>query len=88
MWSAPERILRQKSEMAGDIWSIGMVVLELATRKKPWCSRAPELFVNTADLMRIIQTYQTPRLPLDRSSDLTDFLSMCLKFNPEDRSTI
>ena len=72
----------------GDVWGIGMVVLYLATKKKPWCFRAYDIFKNSEQWLKLVQKYQTPNLPLDRSDELVEFLGMCLKFRPEERCTV
>ena len=51
-----------------------MTVLQLVTQYKPWCYKAYEYFKDTKDLMKIIKTYQTPKLSLNRSSDLVSFI--------------
>lgn len=65
-----------------------MMVMQMVTQQKPWCFKAWESFKNTVDLMRIIETYQVPKLPEDCDKDLREFLEMCLKFSPKDRGSI
>ena len=55
MYMSPEIIKNDKRGRRGamDIWSLGCVVLEFATGKKPWSNLDNEWFAYTSDLMSI-----------------------------------
>uniref|UniRef100_A0A453IGI9 Protein kinase domain-containing protein n=1 Tax=Aegilops tauschii subsp. strangulata TaxID=200361 RepID=A0A453IGI9_AEGTS len=64
---------------AADIWSLGCTVLEMLTRQLPY----PDLEWTQA-LYRIGKG-EPPAIPSGLSKEARDFISQCVKPNPEDR---
>ncbi|KAF2320275.1 hypothetical protein GH714_026583 [Hevea brasiliensis] len=83
-WMAPEVIEKNKEYgFKADIWSLGCTVLEMLTWKSPYS----HLTCGTTTLECEIENGKLPDLP-DFLSDLSrDFITKCLKFNPDDRPT-
>ncbi|KAI9299264.1 Pkinase-domain-containing protein [Neoconidiobolus thromboides FSU 785] len=81
-WMAPEVITEGSPyNQKADIWSLGITVYEIALGNPPYAEHDPK----TA-LMMLAQG-KPPRLTGPFSSQLKDFVSMCLTFNPEERPT-
>uniref|UniRef100_A0A804LHI1 mitogen-activated protein kinase kinase kinase n=1 Tax=Zea mays TaxID=4577 RepID=A0A804LHI1_MAIZE len=79
-WMAPEVVNPKKTYgPAADIWSLGCTVLEMLTRQIPY----PGLEWTQA-LYRIGKG-ESPAIPSSLSKDARDFISQCVKPNPEDR---
>nr|BAJ97437.1 predicted protein [Hordeum vulgare subsp. vulgare] len=79
-WMAPEVVNPKKTYgPAADIWSLGCTVLEMLTRQLPY----PDLEWTQA-LYRIGKG-EPPAIPSAISKEARDFISQCVKPNPEDR---
>ncbi|XP_051182132.1 mitogen-activated protein kinase kinase kinase 1 [Lolium perenne] len=79
-WMAPEVVNPKKTYgPAADIWSLGCTVLEMLTRELPY----PDLEWTQA-LYRIGKG-EPPAIPSTLSREARDFISKCVKPNPEDR---
>ncbi|KAF8718828.1 hypothetical protein HU200_025135 [Digitaria exilis] len=79
-WMAPEVVNPKKTYgPAADIWSLGCTVLEMLTRQLPY----PDLEWTQA-LYRIGKG-EGPTIPSSLSKDARDFISQCVRPNPEDR---
>ncbi|XP_047089995.1 mitogen-activated protein kinase kinase kinase 1-like [Lolium rigidum] len=79
-WMAPEVVNPKKTYgPAADIWSLGCTVLEMLTRELPY----PDLEWTQA-LYRIGKG-EPPAIPSTLSKDARNFISQCVKPNPEDR---
>ncbi|CAL9211400.1 unnamed protein product [Musa hybrid cultivar] len=79
-WMAPEVVNPKKTYgPACDIWSLGCTVLEMLTRQIPY----PSLEWTQA-LFKIGHGEQPP-IPNYLSRDARDFISKCVKVNPDDR---
>lgn len=86
MYMSPEVIKGSNEGRQGavDVWSLGCVILEMATGRRPWAS-----LDNEWAIMYNIAQGNTPQLPSpDQLSDLgIDFLRKCLVRDPAKRST-
>ncbi|KAJ9159079.1 hypothetical protein P3X46_024610 [Hevea brasiliensis] len=84
-WKAPEVIKKNKEYgFKADIFSLGCTVLEMLTWKSPYS----DLRCGNKTLECEIENGKLPDLP-DFLSDLSrDFITKCLKFNPDDRPTV
>ncbi|CAN8179657.1 unnamed protein product [Coccothraustes coccothraustes] len=80
-WMAPEVVTCQPYGLKVDIWSFGIVGIEMVEQEPPYWSRSP----GTAQ--RLIATAGTPKLrhPKLLSALLRDFLSCCLQIDEEER---
>ncbi|KAH0933379.1 hypothetical protein HID58_010496 [Brassica napus] len=84
-WMAPEVINLKRSDGYGssaDIWSLGCTVLELLTRKIPYCD-----LENPYQALFRIGKGELPDIPDTLSLDARDFIIKCLRVNPEERPT-
>lgn len=84
MYMSPEVIKGENPGRAGsvDIWSLGCVVLEMATGRRPWAN-----LDNEWAIMYNIAQGNPPQLPTaDQVSPAgLDFLSKCFTRNPKER---
>lgn len=87
MYMSPEVIRNNKRGKHGamDIWSLGCVVLECATGRKPWSNLDNEFAI----MFHIGVATKHPPLPdPGQLSDLgIDFIRQCLIIDPEERPT-
>ena len=82
---SPERIIGNEYSYSSDIWSLGLVIYELATGIFP--------YQNGNDyLMQIKKIVDDPEPSLndngDFSEDLINFVQGCLKKDPNERFTV
>lgn len=82
-WMAPELIRSQPYNFKVDIWSLGVMCRELAEGVPPYVDLPP------LRALYMIQTEGLPEIahPEERSAEILDFLSKCLKMNPNERPT-
>ncbi|XP_038986021.1 mitogen-activated protein kinase kinase kinase 1-like isoform X2 [Phoenix dactylifera] len=79
-WMAPEVVNPRKTYgPAADIWSLGCTVLEMLTRQLPY----PD--VEWTQAFFSIGQGQQPPIPNHLSRDARDFISQCVKVNPDER---
>lgn len=69
-----------------DVWSVGCVVIEMATTRPPWVQENQRNH-RWEILFRIGQSVAPPPIPRFHSEDLRDFTIQCLRLNPDDRPT-
>ncbi|GAX73637.1 hypothetical protein CEUSTIGMA_g1088.t1 [Chlamydomonas eustigma] len=81
-WMAPEVIKQTGHGRPADIWSLGCVVIEMATGRPPWSDYSP-----VAAMWHIASTGDMPTLPTLEimSSQARDFLLQCFNRIPKDR---
>ncbi|XP_052808624.1 mitogen-activated protein kinase kinase kinase 4-like isoform X2 [Mya arenaria] len=82
-YMAPEVVTKNDSEghgRAADIWSIGCVVIEMASGKRPWHE-----FENNFQIMFKLGMGAIPSIPEMLSEEGRDFLSHCLEIDPDHR---
>ena len=82
IYMSPERIQGKKYSFYSDVWSLGVMLIELALGKYPY-PRA-ETYI---EMIENIMTMPEPNLPSSFSEDFRDFISRCVKKNPEERWT-
>lgn len=82
-WMAPEVIARLPYGPEVDIWSLGIMVMEMVDGEPPYFSDNP------VDAMKMLRDYPAPRLRLDHmvSPILRDFLGRMLIHEVEERAT-
>ena len=80
---SPERMENEKYSYEGDIWSIGILLIELMTGHYPYQKHKGIL-----EMLEQIKYDPSPNLPETYfSADLRDFLSRCLKKKPHERDS-
>ena len=81
---SPERISGKEYSYPSDIWSVGLVVYELATGKYPYGEGNDFL----SQIAKIVDGPE-PSLPSQVfSKEFVDFISICLKKDPSERASI
>lgn len=83
-WMAPEIIQVTGHGRFADIWSIGCLVIEMATGKPPWYELGGEMNV----FMQVCYTQIVPTLPQEFSAEALDFVSQCFQRKPQDRPNV
>ncbi|XP_027090512.1 mitogen-activated protein kinase kinase kinase 3-like [Coffea arabica] len=82
-WTAPEVIMDTGVySLAVDIWSLGCVVLEMATSKPPWSQ-----YEGISAIFRIANDLEVPEIPNNLSEEAKSFVKVCLQRNPSVRPT-
>lgn len=74
-WMAPEVLQNAGYGLAADIWSLGCVVIEMATGTRPWAAIDNPM----AAMVRIAMTEETPPVPPGLAEVTKDFLGCCLR---------
>lgn len=82
IYMSPERIHGKKYSYSSDIWSLGLMVIELARGCYPYPKASTYI-----EMIENIMSSPEPNLPSGFSSELKDFISHCVKKNPEERWT-
>ncbi|KAI8899349.1 kinase-like domain-containing protein [Globomyces pollinis-pini] len=78
-WMAPEIIQRAHYGVKADIWSLGITVIEMATGNPPFADQDPRR------ALFLIPRSRPPKLSGNFSTSMKDFISTCLKEDPDDR---
>jgi len=83
-WMAPEVMTHEDGYgRKADIWSLGCVVLEMATATKPWGENAFDNVI--AALRHIALSDKLPDIPDNLGDACTDFVHCCLKRDADAR---
>ena len=82
-WMAPEVISRKNYGKKVDIWSLGIMALEMKDGKPPYFDEEP------LRAMFLIATHGRPEITnWDKySNEFQDFIDKCLQTKPEDRQS-
>jgi hypothetical protein len=84
LWTAPE-VMRGDYTAKVDIWSLGCVVIEMASGLPPWSElQVSNLF---QALFYIGETNNLPRIPASLSAQAQAFVTLCLTRDPAARPT-
>ncbi|RIA87355.1 kinase-like domain-containing protein [Glomus cerebriforme] len=78
-WMAPEVLHDQIYNSKVDIWSLGIMAIELIDGRPPWFP------LGQRKVVELIRTVGTPPFPLNISLDFENFLRDCLEVNPDER---
>eukprot|EP00747_Dinoflagellata_sp_TGD_P188428 gnl/TRDRNA2_/TRDRNA2_47403_c0_seq2.p1 gnl/TRDRNA2_/TRDRNA2_47403_c0~~gnl/TRDRNA2_/TRDRNA2_47403_c0_seq2.p1 ORF type:complete len:504 (-),score=55.88 gnl/TRDRNA2_/TRDRNA2_47403_c0_seq2:334-1845(-) len=82
-WMAPEVIESSGHGRAADIWSLGCVIIEMATAADPWGKGA---FDNMIHAMNVIRSPgRTPPIPENLPDAGRDLIGQCIQRDPEQR---
>ncbi|CDP10763.1 unnamed protein product [Coffea canephora] len=83
LFMAPEVARGEDQGLPADIWALGCTIIEMATGGSPWPNAT-----NAASLMYEIGfSGELPEAPDFLSEQATDFLSKCLRRDPQERWT-
>ncbi|GIL61427.1 hypothetical protein Vafri_15876 [Volvox africanus] len=80
-WMAPEVIKQSGHGRAADIWSLGCVVIEMATGRAPWSNFSDPYAV----MYHVASTKELPAMPDSLSAHAKDFLTLCFNRVPRER---
>jgi serine/threonine protein kinase len=80
LWTAPEILKAQKYTSKCDIWSVGMICFELISGVPAYSDCK-----NMIELSLRIDKEPEPRIPETWSKSFQEFVSFCLKYEPNDR---
>lgn len=84
-YMSPERLLGQKYTIKSDIWSLGLTLWSFATGAHPYEKKGVEL--GYFRFLEMIVKGPVPELPDSFSDDFKDFLSKCVKVDPDERES-
>eukprot|EP01132_Coremiostelium_polycephalum_P000679 gene679-840_t len=81
LWMPPEIIQKKPYNNKCDIWSLGISIIEMAEGTPPLCNMPP------TRAMLMIPNKPSPTLekPQNFSKELSNFISLCCKKDPEER---
>lgn len=78
-WMAPEVVTKQPYTTAVDVWSLGIMTMEMIDGEPPYMDQDP------VKALYLIATHGSPEIknPEELSPQLLDFLQSCLQLKPE-----
>ena len=78
-YMSPERLLAERYDASGDIWSVGMTLLELWNKEYPFKVRSP------IELSTYLQHFDLRKYLKGTSRHFFNFIDCMLKRDPQDR---
>mmetsp|Transcript_23160 Transcript_23160/g.33953 ORF Transcript_23160/g.33953 Transcript_23160/m.33953 type:complete len:685 (+) Transcript_23160:159-2213(+) len=83
-YMSPEKIMNSSYSFPSDIWSLGITLITVIEGKHPYALHGS----NYWDLVRYVCDEDSPNVGPRFSTELRDFISLCLQKDPTDRPTI
>ena len=83
-YMSPERIQGAAYSVKGDVWSLGLMLVELATGNFPFGSRA----MGVLDLLQLIVQEPAPTIDEADFPSLSAMVAQCLKKDPKERASL
>ncbi|KAL1122362.1 hypothetical protein AAG570_003767 [Ranatra chinensis] len=84
-YMAPEVFTKTNTEghgRAADIWSLGCVIIEMASGKRPWSE-----YDSNYQIMFKVGMGEIPAVPISLSEEGRHLVHQCLKHDPKERAT-
>ncbi len=81
IYMSPERIIHKKYSYSSDLWSLGLMLIELAIGSYPY----PKGDGTQMEIIESILHKPEPVLPESFNPEFRDFVSHCVRKNPEER---
>ena len=82
-YMSPERLLSEKYDASGDIWSVGITILQLWNKAYPF----ENVSDTPIDLLSQLETQDLSYLLRNCSAKMKDILRSMLEFKPHKRAT-
>lgn len=83
-YMSPERIQGAAYSVKGDVWSLGLMLVELTTGSFPFGSRA----MGVLDLLQLIVQEPAPTIDPIAFPSLSALVAQCLKKDPKERASL
>ena len=85
VYMSPERLREEEYNFLSDTWSFGIIIYQCAVGKFPLFDAKKS---NLWELIGKLTNDVVVKLPPEYSPELTDFISGCLRINPNDRTPV
>ncbi|KAL1209096.1 Mitogen-activated protein kinase kinase kinase 2 [Cardamine amara subsp. amara] len=79
---SPESVSHGDTGKGLDLWSLGCLVSEMYTGKRPWSHKK---YDDLEDLKKCIEKCYAPLIPNDLPCDAKNFIMTCFAFEPDER---
>eukprot|EP01062_Namystynia_karyoxenos_P055865 TRINITY_DN46873_c0_g1_i1.p1 TRINITY_DN46873_c0_g1~~TRINITY_DN46873_c0_g1_i1.p1 ORF type:complete len:433 (+),score=146.88 TRINITY_DN46873_c0_g1_i1:116-1414(+) len=85
-YMSPERLRGEHtSSFAGDVWSMGLCLVQCAVRSNPWQPLGISERSSFFDLLALVEAGKVPRVPDTYSDRCVDCVDLCLRSDPAER---